>query len=102
MCENGKRSGSLILSTVEATGNCDLFKLPHVNEYPEYDVQYLSKYVTNLHINYLRYQNKLLTCKIEFVFSTPRDAFRNLYVLPKSHALLPVSMQVIIEMLGRV
>ncbi|CAH8528096.1 unnamed protein product [Schistosoma haematobium] len=77
VCENGKRSGSLILSTVEATGNCDLFKLPHVNEYPEYDVQYLSK------------DNKLLTCKIEFVFSTPRDAFRNLYVLPKSHALLP-------------
>ncbi|CAH8491452.1 unnamed protein product [Schistosoma turkestanicum] len=74
---NGKRSGSVILSTVEAFGNCDIFKLPHVNEYPEHEVQYMSK------------DNKLFNFKVEFIFSTPRDAFTNLYVLPKPHALLP-------------
>nr|CAX69835.1 hypothetical protein [Schistosoma japonicum] len=72
----GKRS-ALILTTVEATGNCELFKLPHINEYPEYEVQYLSK------------DNKLFTFKVEFIFSCPRTVFTNLFILPKPHALLP-------------
>ncbi|CAH8842007.1 unnamed protein product [Trichobilharzia szidati] len=77
MCNGGKPKGCLVLSTVEAIGNCGLFNLSEAEEYPLHEVEFLSQ------------EEKHVSFTVEFVPSSLRAILINLHVLPASHALLP-------------